>query len=633
MENIINAIAWTILHSFWQGALLFILLLLLSFTGINNKPSKRYLLLAFSSVCFLITSICTFIFYYQKPLYSENGISKVMNFILLNDQVNPEKSLFSTIESWVDQNQNHIALIWVLGVVLFLLKTFIAYLFLIKRERKAQFLNISNYGIDFNAILQKMSISHQVQIKSVVEIISPYTSGVIKPVIYFPIALLTQLNQEEIESIIIHELAHIKRNDFILNWILVIVESIYFYHPVMWWIQNQINISREEACDDIVKQSEVQPLVYVNALFKIQKLLCNQKETFSSLEMAALANKNQNQIMNRIKRIFNMPYNQYNLREKLTASIFILIFAVTINGLYAKSEKVKVSNPVEIPTLFLTSLDTIKPISKKKSTQTIIKSDGDKNVELKMEDGEITSLKIDDKVIDKGDYDKYQDVIDETKPAADGEGVSLRIKRNGNPRIFMNGEMIDFSDINEKMKELKLENFGENGEKIKIFSDGEGDLFDMLDKVKKNLGGFDTTFTFKLGELGGKLDKMDFNFGNMDSLLSNSFKSLGDNIWIREGNGMNNEWNDNDWPLKTLRKKGIQATLKEQLAADGFKVNEKNIDVEITDKGLKIDGDKQAENMFNKYKKLIEIETGLQIEEGTKLNYRVSSKERKKIKG
>jgi hypothetical protein len=302
-------------------------------------------------------------------------------------------------------------------------------------------------------------------------------------------------------------------------------------------------------------------------------------------------------------------------------AFFLLVFS----SIY--SAKANVDIFAKVNNTSACKIDTIKPEIKSKSNYSIIKSKGDQTIELTMEDDQVTSLKIDGKLIDQDDYVKYQDIIDDAKPS------KLGYHRSGGEddmEIFFNGERFDMSKMAEKMKEFSIDNFGEKGEKIKIFS-GDDDLFTIFDNMRKRMGKMDTTFQSRLGELGNRLNMMEFKFDGLDSLMKGSFKNLENLGGVFQIDDFENNIKGELEPLFTPKKKGVQATLAEQLSVDGYKVKDKSFDIEITDKYLKIDGTKQSDPMHNKYKKLIEIETGMDIEDGTKLNFKVTGKEKRKI--
>jgi protein involved in polysaccharide export with SLBB domain len=98
----------------------------------------------------------------------------------------------------------------------------------------------------------------------------PAVIGVIRPVILLPLGLLSDLAPDQVQAILIHELAHIRRHDYLVNLLQVVVESLLFYHPATWWISSQIRREREHCCDDIAA-SRFTARDYVSALLALEQ--------------------------------------------------------------------------------------------------------------------------------------------------------------------------------------------------------------------------------------------------------------------------------------------------------------------------------------------------------------------------
>src|ERR1017187_9214042 len=80
----------------------------------------------------------------------------------------------------------------------------------------------------------------------------PVVMGYLRPVILMPVGLMTGLPAEQIEAILLHELAHIRRHDYLVNLLQIVVEGLVFYHPAVWWISSVMRAERENCCDDLV---------------------------------------------------------------------------------------------------------------------------------------------------------------------------------------------------------------------------------------------------------------------------------------------------------------------------------------------------------------------------------------------
>ena len=89
----------------------------------------------------------------------------------------------------------------------------------------------------------------------------PVVIGYLKPVILIPAGLLANLPVDQVEAILLHELAHIRRADYLVNLLQTMVESLLFYHPAVWWISHVIRTEREHCCDDFVLARDTDPRI------------------------------------------------------------------------------------------------------------------------------------------------------------------------------------------------------------------------------------------------------------------------------------------------------------------------------------------------------------------------------------
>lgn len=104
---------------------------------------------------------------------------------------------------------------------------------------------------------------------SLVEV--PTVIGWLRPVVLLPVSALTGLTRQQLETILAHELAHVRRHDFVVNLFQTFVETLLFYHPAVWWISTQIRVEREHCCDDLAVELCGNPLLYARALAELEQ--------------------------------------------------------------------------------------------------------------------------------------------------------------------------------------------------------------------------------------------------------------------------------------------------------------------------------------------------------------------------
>ncbi|MEO8771463.1 MAG: M56 family metallopeptidase [Ferruginibacter sp.] len=154
---------------------------------------------------------------------------------------------------------------------------------------------------------------------------TPLTYGFLKPVILMPVALLNRLSIAEAESLIIHELTHIKNNDYLLNWLLVIAETLFFYNPFIKIIAGKIKLEREKNCDVQVLHYQYPVINYAETLLKAAKF----KSNINYFPLAAVF-KNK-QLLQRI-HFFTSDHNLVFSKRKYSAVSFsVIVTALLIN--------------------------------------------------------------------------------------------------------------------------------------------------------------------------------------------------------------------------------------------------------------------------------------------------------------
>ena len=100
----------------------------------------------------------------------------------------------------------------------------------------------------------------------------PTVIGWLKPVILLPATALSGLNPHQLEAILAHELAHIRRHDYLVNLLQTVVETLLFYHPAVWWLSRRIRAERENCCDDLAVSLCGDPVTYARALADLEGL-------------------------------------------------------------------------------------------------------------------------------------------------------------------------------------------------------------------------------------------------------------------------------------------------------------------------------------------------------------------------
>lgn len=157
---------------------------------------------------------------------------------------------------------------------------------------------------------------------------TPVLLGWLKPVVLLPATALTHLSTAQLEAVLIHELAHIKRNDYLWNWIIAVIENLFFFNPFVLGMIHALKQEREFACDDWVLQFPFQPKQYAEALLLLEQ---RRSSTANPLVIASTGHSPK-LLLARVRRMLNLPVKTTEKRMSVVqlAILLLAIFSLVI---------------------------------------------------------------------------------------------------------------------------------------------------------------------------------------------------------------------------------------------------------------------------------------------------------------
>ena len=338
-------ITMTIVHSIWQSSVI-ALIMFMMIRAMNQKSAKtKYNIAALALFMTVMMSFFTAIYYGGKSILSSSSshldISQSNQPLSLSSLDIIETQLQSNIWEMISVYDDRIMITWMLGMILFLSRFLLGHIGIYHVKRSIDY-NVPSWLLDtLNSSMETLKLDQSIKMGLSNNIDTPMVIGFIKPIILFPIASVNFLSVKEVEAIIIHELGHIIRNDYLHNQIMVIIESIFFYNPAIWWMCKLLREERENACDEIVLAQGYDSLSYAKTLLHLQE---HSTQAKSPLAISLLSNKTT--LMNRIKRILNQPVKLSYIKERSLAIIFIFIGLIGLT-----SAKIMSSHDLELEPL------------------------------------------------------------------------------------------------------------------------------------------------------------------------------------------------------------------------------------------------------------------------------------------
>ncbi|OIR01129.1 regulatory protein BlaR1 [mine drainage metagenome] len=348
----LQALGYAIANSLWQMALVWILF---SFIHIIFKPvaANKYRLGIAAQLIGFIWFVVTLQFYLKKcsdafasnsSLYHASDIAVVFpetthsfSSVILNVLIKAEQLLpFLSF-----------AYLLLLGVLL-IRWTNQYYRTQFIRSKGLQEID-EQWKVFVERIAEQLHIYNKIEIYVSELIKSPLTIGFVKPIILVPLASINHLTVPQLEAVLLHEIAHIKRYDYLLNIIISVVETTLFFNPFTQLIGNHIKRERENSCDDWVLQFKYNPAMYAEALLQIAYLSNNQTPVAPSFSMNAT--KQNGDLLSRVKRIIGINDTGFKYRYQLLSLLLItgiLSSAAWITpASFAKKQTVQVAKKTE----------------------------------------------------------------------------------------------------------------------------------------------------------------------------------------------------------------------------------------------------------------------------------------------
>jgi bla regulator protein BlaR1 len=396
-----KALGWTFVHSIWQIALIGLLLYIVLRMVPGRSAHVRYTISSLALWLLVVTALSTFIIMLPEE-QTITSLSGAVYFMTVSES----QSTLQQLSQWLELRMPMMLTIWLGGVSLLMLRLVLSLGFV--HHMRYESFPEEDLQQTLNTIIARLRLKIKATVSESYLIKSPVTIGHIKPLILFPVGIINQLNPKEVEAILTHELAHIVRRDYLSNLMQSFIETLFYYHPVTWWISRMVRTERENRADDLAVSWCGDHLGYAKALMAVQELQVHAKPAlsigFASRKGAMLA---------RISRILNLPYKNHNQMEKTVllslCSLCFLAFTLTSHTNTIRKEKETADKTTYITPMAEAAvvIDSIPT----KGSYLIHKKTDDQDISIQVEDGDIKELKVDGVAIAPSAYSEYDDVI------------------------------------------------------------------------------------------------------------------------------------------------------------------------------------------------------------------------------
>jgi beta-lactamase regulating signal transducer with metallopeptidase domain len=340
-EPVAQALGWALLQFVWQGALVGLLTAAVLAILRRSAADVRYVVSTVALALMLTMPVVTTIQTLassefmtvgqglQTPASTRQGVQSSVGQGLqtlpsieqgLQSSAGQGLQTLPSIEEWLPM----LLSVWLAGVAMLTLRLLSGWVWVQRmKTHEAHPVHESLEAVG-RRLMRRLHIVRGVRFLESRRVDVPTVIGWLSPVVLLPVSALAGLTPRQVEAILAHELAHIRRHDYFVNLLQTVVETLLFYHPAVWWVSHRIRVERENCCDDLAVSLCGDPVAYAAALAELEGL----RTSSGQLALAASGGS----LLQRVKRVLGAPSHAGRAPGWLAAGVALLVVAALSAG-------------------------------------------------------------------------------------------------------------------------------------------------------------------------------------------------------------------------------------------------------------------------------------------------------------
>jgi len=300
LAQLVPALGRALLHFLWQGALIGLLAALALHALRDARPQARYAVACLSlALCALVPTVYVIVQMWVPSTHdvavAASETARVTGFAMATRDPAPDWT------SRLDAALPTIVLLWAAGAGALSLRMGAGLLWIARLRATPQRPMQGEWQARLDALAQRFGLRRPVALRIIGSLSSPVSAGWFRPVVLLPAGLLTRMPADLIEALLAHELAHIRRHDYLVNLLQNLAEALLFYHPVTWWLSRRIRDEREHIADRLAAEITQQPRRLALALSELAEWSCSHAPSPSTPALAQAAHGGH--LMSRIEQL------------------------------------------------------------------------------------------------------------------------------------------------------------------------------------------------------------------------------------------------------------------------------------------------------------------------------------------
>ena len=327
-HRIIQAFSWMLIHSLWQGLLLAVVTAVVLIATKKSGARLRYNLVAVQFLLFIVACCSTFVWeWYQAPakvimpLAGTIGNEASQWFQLDAESI---RRFAQTCISYFTANAPIVVLLWAVLFVFRSVRVMGSLVYIHRAKNKYTYAPPANWQQRVELLCEKLQINKAVRLLESGYVKVPMVIGHLKPVILMPVGLLAGLPAEQVEAVLLHELAHIRRHDYVVNFLQTLAETVFFFNPGLLWISSLLRDERENCCDDIALEQTKDKREFVQALISFKEYALNADQ------YAVAFPGKKNHLLHRVSRILSNRNQTLGPSEKVFFMMGIVMLSLVV---------------------------------------------------------------------------------------------------------------------------------------------------------------------------------------------------------------------------------------------------------------------------------------------------------------
>jgi beta-lactamase regulating signal transducer with metallopeptidase domain len=317
---VVDRLAWTLLHFLWQGAAIAGVGMIAS-AVVGTSARRRYITFVTVLLLMSLAPIMTYAFLIggrapEVSALAQDSFTRAGTF--LGDLQQPRVAETAT------NRLKWIVAVWLAGVLVSLVHLAMGWRLTVNLIRSSCEETPEHLRRSFDQLLNRFKISPTTRLLVSSRVTSPVVVGWLKPAVLLPLSVVSGLDPSQLEAILAHEIAHIRRHDFLVNLLQRSVESILFYHPAVWWVSRHIRIERELCCDDVAVSLCGDALLYARTLLDL--------EAMRSKTLALTISSDGNQLDLRVRRIVSGDRQLHHWKDGIVVLATLIVVLLLTFG-------------------------------------------------------------------------------------------------------------------------------------------------------------------------------------------------------------------------------------------------------------------------------------------------------------